>query len=114
MMNMNRTTRNTAILGAIAGPVLALALAAFALASTHKAETIQTDCDTDSSCAALPQCALKPGCNGGPDSEPFRLVGYGCEGARPGQLFYADEEDLFPGKCARIEVISYSVAGVAQ
>lgn len=51
-------------------------------------------CDTDAECAALPPCALKPGCDGGPDSEPFRLVGYGCQG-HAGRLF-ADEEDSFP------------------
>jgi hypothetical protein len=64
--------------------------------------TATNDCDTDSSCAALPQCALKPGCNGGPDSEPFRLVGYGCDGA-PGPL-YRDEENEFPA-CERIEAL---------
>jgi hypothetical protein len=58
------------------------------------------DCDTDAECAALPPCALKPGCDGTPWTEPYRLVGYGCEGA--GGVLYADEEDHFP-RCRRIE-----------
>lgn len=59
-------------------------------------------CDTDAECAALPPCALKPGCDGGPYSQPYRLAGYGCEGMAPGAVLYADEEDHFP-RCRRIE-----------
>jgi len=59
-------------------------------------------CDTDEECAALPPCALKPGCDGGPDSEPYRLVGYDCVGAT--QPLYGDEEDEFP-KCRVIKRI---------
>lgn len=67
-----------------------------------KMERLVFGCDTDAECAALPPCALKPGCDGGPDTEPFRLVGYDCEGAS-GPL-YRDEEDQFP-RCGEIKGI---------
>lgn len=58
------------------------------------------NCDTDSECANLPPCKLKLTCDGGPNTEPFRLVGYDCQWAL-GPI-YRDEEDEFP-KCGRIE-----------
>jgi len=58
------------------------------------------NCDTDEECAALPPCKLKPGCDGGPDTEPYRLVGYDCDGYRV--PIYRDEEDEFP-HCKAIE-----------
>lgn len=60
-------------------------------------------CDTDEECAKLPACALKPGCDGSPATEPFRLVGYGCDGGRIVVPIYRDEEDEFPGPCVAIE-----------
>jgi hypothetical protein len=75
---------------------------AITVAADRKMERLTFTCDTDAECAALPPCALKPGCDGGPDTQPFRLVGYECEGAK-GPL-YRDEEDEFP-KCGEIKAI---------
>lgn len=73
-----------------------LALLVFTLASCVKPgmERLTFECDTDYECSQTPPCALKPGCDGGPDSEPYRLVGYDCEGALV-PLYY-DNEDEFP------------------
>jgi hypothetical protein len=66
-------------------------------------ERINMSCDGDAECAALPACATKPGCDGGPNTQPWRLVGYGCAGAN-GQPLFRDEEDEFPASgCAVIE-----------
>lgn len=70
--------------------------------TTDTFERVSFNCDTDAECAALPPCKLKPGCDGGPNTEPYRLVGYGCVGAA-GPI-YRDEEDEFP-RCKVIEGI---------
>jgi hypothetical protein len=61
------------------------------------------ECSTDAECAALPPCALKPGCDGGPNSEPYRLIGYGCRGSAV--PLYRDHEDEFPAPCRDIHPI---------
>lgn len=78
------------------------AMSAMTVNPAPAAQSVTNACDTDSECAALPQCALKPGCDGGPDSAPFRLVGYGCDGATA--PLFRDEESDFP-RCDRIEVL---------
>lgn len=62
-------------------------------------ERLSFVCDTDYECSQLPNCLNKIGCDGSPKSEPYRLVGYDCEGAS--EPLYRDEEDEFP-KCKEI------------
>lgn len=97
---------------AIGAATIAILLSAgHAEAELQHAASMRPDvlsCDTDAECAALPPCALKPGCDGGPTSRPYALVGYGCAGAdRP---LYRDEEDEFPAPCARIESTFLTIA----
>lgn len=77
-----------------------------------KMQRVTFNCDTDAECAALPPCLLKQqayeqgkssaGCDGGPNTHPYRLVGYDCKGATV--PLYRDEEDEFP-QCKAIEAV---------
>lgn len=49
--------------------LIAILLALVSVQVTY--ELGRTDCDTDSECAALPRCYLKPGCDGGPNTNPW-------------------------------------------
>lgn len=90
----------------IALGVISLALVVFELAvpgpQIARMQRVTFDCDTDYQCAQLPPCKLKEGCDGGPYTEPYRLVGYDCQWAF-GPI-YRDEEDEFPlcGEITRV------------
>ena len=67
--------------------------------------SVTVNCDTDEQCAATPACALKPGCDGSPATEPYHLVGIGCMGGLIAFPIYRDEEDEFPAPCMAIEAV---------
>lgn len=56
--------------------IIPCALAAWALVFlfVRGVEVILTPptCDTDAQCAATWQCRIMPGCDGGPDTQPWR------------------------------------------
>lgn len=91
-------------LALVAGLGLAVGLVGYELANPGgqfmSMRPVTFHCDTDYGCSLLPPCYLKPGCDGSPYTEPYRLVGYDCQWAVV--PLYRDEEDEFP-KCGRIE-----------